>query len=258
MPLVPPCASLGRQCTSLPVTIRVGTFEDDDPYELDHDGTWMLGHTERVSFGKLYVDDDDLLVDAVIHVPCRYFKASNGTASCAAHGFTGRTPPERRLKKQPRQLGRDRFVVMDKGRLTTRRLPMPARSLPIVHDNPCVGAPCRTSDNTREGACCRDLQIEILCTERQTKLEALLRTRKAPYLCKVEREDDEDSDSVEAEIISACGYLEDGSVACTLHGRKRADGRTAKPSLCFDWPPRDPNLHPGCVFLKRRRRSKSR
>lgn len=252
MPLTPPCSALGKQCTSLPVTIRVGTFEGDDPFELDHDGTWLLGHTQRISFRKLYVEDDDLLADAVLHVPCRYFKAEDGKAQCTAHGFVGPTPSVRRQLRQTRQAGDDRFVIMDRHKMKARRLPMPRRQLPVVADeNPCLEARCRTGDNTRGAACCRDLIIEILCTKRQTKLESLLRTRKSPYLCKFEREDE---DSVEVEIISACGYLEEDGVACTLHGRKRADGRTAKPQVCLDWPPKDPNLHTGCVFLKRPRR----
>jgi hypothetical protein len=84
-----------------------------------------------------------------------------------------------------------------------------------------------------------------MCTKRQKLLEALVRHRKSPYLCKVEREGDF---SLCVEMISACGYLEAGGVACTLHGRKRRDGRTAKPDLCFDWPPKGEGLHPGCVF----------
>ena len=40
-------------------------------------------------------------------------------------------------------------------------------------------------------------------------------------------------------MISACGYLGDDGVACTLHGRKRADGRPAKPDLCIEWPPKN-------------------
>ena len=55
-------------------------------------------------------------------------------------------------------------------------------------------------------------------------------------------------------MISACGYLEADGVACSLHGRHRPDGRTAKPDLCFEWPPKNRGLHPGCVFGPRRRR----
>ena len=44
--------------------------------------------------------------------------------------------------------------------------PAPARSLPVLEPsaNPCATAPCRTADNTMKAACCRDLQIEIMCT----------------------------------------------------------------------------------------------
>lgn len=91
-----------------------------------------------------------------------------------------------------------------------------------------------------------------MCTRRERKLEALLRHRKAPYLCKVTRETDY---ALDAEVISACGYLGEDGVACSLHGRVRADGRPAKPALCSDWPPKNEDLHPGCVFapVKRRR-----
>ena len=60
--------------------------------------------------------------------------------------------------------------------------------------------------------------------------------------------------SIEAEVISACGYLDDDGIGCSLHGRTRADGRPAKPDLCSDWPPKNKGLHPGCVFAPRRRR----
>lgn len=121
----------------------------------------------------------------------------------------------------------------------------PRYGLPILADNPCVGAPCRTADNTRGAACCRDLEVEILCRREQTRLEALVRSRKSPYLCKVVRTEE---DSLDVELISACGYLGANGVDCTLHGRRRADGRAAKPDLCSEWPPKGKGLHPGCVF----------
>jgi hypothetical protein len=67
----------------------------------------------------------------------------------------------------------------------------------------------------------------------------------------VEREGDA---TLEFEVISACGYLEPGGVACTLHGRNRASGETAKPQLCYDWPPKRGTVHPGCVFRGRGKR----
>ena len=89
----------------------------------------------------------------------------------------------------------------------------------------------------------------------QQRLEALVRSRRSPYLCKVERAGDF---SIEAEVISACGFLDDDGIGCTLHGRVRADGRPAKPDLCSDWPPKNKGLHPGCVFAPRRRRARKR
>ena len=69
-----------------------------------------------------------------------------------------------------------------------------------------------------------------MCTRKQVLLEALVRHRKSPYLCKVEREGDF---SIDVEMISACGYLEAGGVACTLHGRTsgRRQDRQAGPLL---------------------------
>src|SRR5205814_4653025 len=139
---------------------------------------------------------------------------------------------------QPLQLGGDRFVVVEDCQNAVRSLPLPPRSLPVlgngsasVGENPCASAPCRTSDNTRGAACCRDLQVEIMCTRAQARLEALVRARRSPYVCKVVRAGDF---SIEAEMISACGYLADDGIACSLHGRLRSDGRPAKPDLCSE------------------------
>lgn len=257
MPLPPPCTSLGRQCTSLRVTLRVGSLEEGTD-SLDHEATWLRGHTENITFLELWEGEGDLYVDAVLHVPCRYLATGPEGASCRAHGYTGTLPVARR-RGQPRQLGGDRFQLVEGRRVVERRLPAPppapsARALPVLAEeaNPCASAPCRTADNRRGAACCRDLQVEIMCTRKQVALEALVRSRRSPYLCKIEREGDW---SIDAEMISACGYLEPGGVNCTLHGRTRADGRTAKPDLCFDWPPKRQVLHPGCVFERRRRRS---
>ena len=118
----------------------------------------------------------------------------------------------------------------------------------VQDENPCLSAECRTSDRKIGAACCRDMTLEIDLPVRRKREELLIRARKPPYLCKFDREDE---DTVEAEVISACGYLsvEDGR-SCTLHGRERPNGRQAKPSLCFDWPEleEDEAGHPGCVF----------
>jgi hypothetical protein len=256
---VPPCTRLGRQCHSIPVTLRIGELEGGDP--LDHEATWLLGHTERITFGEMWESEGEMFADAIIHVPCKYLRTAGTRATCAVYGFEGPAPQARRVE-QPRRLGGDRFRVVETGRIVTRRLPeavaRPAgpRPLPVLATppaesaNPCATARCETADHRRGAACCRDLQVEIMCTRRERKLEALVRSRRSPYLCKVNRPGDY---SIEAEIISACAYLETGGVNCTLHGRERSDGRSAKPTLCFDWPPKRQTLHPGCVFAKRRR-----
>jgi hypothetical protein len=160
-------------------------------------------------------------------------------------------PPPTRGTDQPRRLGGDRYLVVDQGELAAVDLPLPPRSLPVVAAdeldgvNPCSIAPCATADHTRGSACCRDLQVEIVCPTDDTLLEALVRSRQSPYLCKVSRENKE---SLEAELISACGFLDDEGLNCTLHGRSRPDGRTAKPDLCSAWPDDGKGMHPGCIF----------
>jgi hypothetical protein len=256
---VPPCRRLGRQCHALDVTLRIGSVEEGAA-SLDHEATWLMGHTERIAFGTIWRDEDDLYVEATLHVPCRFYRETTpGVASCAAHGFRGPVPRRPSRVEQPRQLGGDRFAVVEKTRLIRRTLSHPPRELHVLvgagTSNPCEGAPCQTSDHRRGAACCRDMQLEIMCTRKQLRLDRLVRSRKSPYLCKVDREGDF---SLEVEMISACGYLEAEGVACTLHGRKRADGRSAKPDLCFDWPPKHKGLHPGCVFGPKPRRRASR
>ena len=248
---VPPCRALGSQCRSVPVTLRIGPLEDGTT-SLDHEATWLIGHTQHISFSEIWEDEGELYVEATLHVPCRYLRRDGATAQCTALGFRGPAPRGAYQPEQQRRLGRDRFLIVDDRRTAVRSLRPPARSLPVLEgQNPCALASCRTAENTRGAACCRDLQIEIMCTRRQRKLEALVRSRRSPYLCKVERAGDF---SIEAEVISACGFLDDDGIACTLHGRSRADGRPAKPDLCSEWPPKNKGLHPGCVFAPRRRR----
>jgi hypothetical protein len=250
-PAVPPCRTLGSQCRSLPVTLRIGPLEDGTA-SLDHEATWLIGHTQHITFSDIWEDGGELYVDATLHVPCRYLRREGAVAQCTAHGFRGPTPRGSYQPEQRRRLGRDRFLVVENRRAVARSLPPPPRSLPVLDaQNPCALAPCRTADNTRGAACCRDLQVEIMCTRRERRLEALVRSRRSPYLCKVERAGDF---SIEAEVISACGFLDDDGIACSLHGRARADGRPAKPDLCSEWPPKNKGLHPGCVFAPRHRR----
>jgi hypothetical protein len=249
---LPPCRSMGSQCHSLRVILRVATL-DAGPLSGDHEATWLMGHTGRITFlSDLWEDDEDLYVSAELHVPCRFLTEENGTAGCAAHGYSRRATGPLPHTPAPRRLGGDRFRIVERGRLASRVLttpPPPPRSLPVrMEVNPCVGAPCRTADNQRGAACCRDLQVEIMCTTRERRLESLIRSRKRPYLCKIVREG---KYSLNAEMISACGFLGEDDVSCALHGRSRSDGRPAKPELCSEWPEGGETLHPGCVFAPR-------
>jgi hypothetical protein len=252
-PMTPPpaCRSLGPQCRGLKVTLRVAVISDTLA-STDHEATWLLGHTQSIGFGTPSRYGNHVQVDATLAVPCRHYRESGSGAGCGAHGFTGPAVPAPVLLAQPRRLGGDRFRVVENAALVDRVFPdpHPQRALPMLETeaadaNPCAGAPCRTADNRRGSACCRDLQIEIDCRRDEVELERLIRHRKSPYLCKVERERDE---TICAEMISACGFLDEATAGCSLHGRQRADGRTAKPDLCFDWPPKGKGLHPGCVF----------
>ena len=260
MDALPPCRRLGSQCRALAVTLRVGSLEEGSD-SLDHEATWLLGHTRQISFGKLWEAEGDLYVDALLHVGCRHLRAERGGARCALYGYRGGLPRGPRRYEQPRRLGGDRFQIVEDCRPAARVLPLPEakpgrRSLPVLAgENPCATAPCRTAEHTRGAACCRDLQVEIMCTRRERRLEALVRSRRSPYLCKVDRPGDF---SLEVEMISACGYLADDGLACSLHGRRRSDGRPAKPDLCSEWPPKNKGLHPGCVFAPGARRARPR
>jgi len=240
---------MGPHCDGLRVLLRVAT-EDQGAGSADHEATWLLGHTERITFlGDLERDGADLFTEAVLQVPCRFLEPHGQGARCKAHGYTRRTAPRHPDPAEPRRLGGDRFRIVERGKAIDRSLPAPARApreLPLhAGSNPCATASCRTADNRRGAACCRDLQIEIMCTPRQERLEALVRARKVPYLCKVERSSPV---SLGAELISACAFLLEDGVHCDLHGRHRADGRPAKPDLCSDWPEPGDCYHPGCVF----------
>lgn len=238
------------------MTLRIGVF-GQDPTALDHEGTWVLGHTAQIDFAAPRRSGDDLLVDAVLRVRCRYLKNGEvaagggaGEAHCSAHGYVGSLPPSGERPAQPRRLGGDEFNVVTDGKLVPMRLPLPPRSLPVLelHDddiNPCSIAPCRTADHTMGSACCRDMQLEIMCRPSETTMESLVRSRQSPYLCKVQRES---ALALEVEMISACRYLDDEGENCTLHGRLRPDGRPAKPDLCSEWPDDGKGLHPGCLW----------
>jgi hypothetical protein len=286
MPTPPPCTALGRHCRELTVTLRIATLDEDSQTLQDAAATWLLGHTENITMGKLYVENGHLQVDAVIHVPCKYLEVmgrgqqgqrgqagQNGKAAdgfngnwttrvpgpvhvhCTAHGFTGNLPGNsRRNGDQREQFHRrdGKFPVVFRGKQRTMVLPLKRaaqKALPVLRNgNPCVDAPCRTADNKQGAACCRDLQLDVLVSEFDEHMEALLHSRKSPYLCKVSRDTTE---TMECEVISACSYLEPDGISCALHDRVLPNGRLAKPSICYEWPDLGPDDtgHPGCPLL---------
>jgi hypothetical protein len=260
VPPTPPCTALGRQCRELPVTLRIADKHEDSQTFLDAAATWLTGHTEHIKMGAPHFRGSALVVDAVLHVPCKYLRMPTthgaGRARCTAHGYRGPVPSESRLPnpKPPGFRNPDgTFDVVFKNRRQALPLPLKRsaqRQLPVAEPaNPCATAPCRTADNKRGAACCRDLTLEIVTAKSDTRTELLLRARKSPYLCKVSRTSD---DIVECEMISACGYLGDDGITCALHDRILPNGRLAKPSICYEWPDLGPDDtgHPGCVFLK--------
>ena len=273
----PPCQRLGRQCRELRVTASIAGLDEDPPPARDALATWLLGHTERISFGTPRSERGRLVVDAVVHVACKYLRETGsggqertaGTEDgaqregcavrCTAHGFVGVLPDGTAARTRvPRQHGDGTISLVYRGRMRRLRLdqrPAARRALPLLAGgNPCRGAPCRTADNTQGAACCRDLTLEVVAPAqdpRSDRLEALLQARRSPYLCKVERAD---ADIIECEVISACGYLAADRISCVLHDRRRPDGRPAKPRVCSRWPDLGPDDvgHPGCRLLPSR------
>ncbi len=253
MPNPPPCKHLGRHCRELDVTVRISDLEDDSLTLQDAAATWLTGHTERITWGEPYVTDGLFMVDATVHVSCRYLAGDSKGARCDAHGFRGRMPSSTQTEPMRLQLGGERFSLVHRRKRTKLTLPFeeaPALSLPVIQsENPCANAECRTSDNKVGAACCRDLTLELDLPRSRQRLEALIRSRKSPYVCRIRRDDDE---TLDCEVISACGYLEEGSVNCTLHDRVRPNDRPAKPSICSEWPDdldEDETGHPGCVLI---------
>lgn len=244
----PACRSMGRHCHAVTVTVRVGETDDHEAY-FDAVATWLLAHTERIEFGELYEDDEeeDILVDATIHVPCRYLQRHGSRAACAAHGYrtdAGKWPVYTPVS---RQLGGDMMELSVDAGLEPVRVTTPRRALQVLPsgENPCATARCHTSDNKRGAACCRDLILEIELPERARHREALLRSRRTPYACEFNRTDE---DTVELHVISACSFLDTDGVSCVLHGKYRPNRRVAKPFLCTRWPDDPKNTHRGCVF----------
>lgn len=246
----PDCRAMGRHCTELNVTLKIGDLDDDGEAAVDALATWLLGHTQRITFGRVSRSGTTLRVTATLHVPCRYLREGQKGARCAAHGFRARAVPRTRPQQRDRKLGDETFEIVQDRRVSPVRLRRPPRSLPVLAAgaNPCVGAPCRTADHVRGAACCRDLVVALHIPARDRWREALVRSRKSPYLCKVDRTG---PTTLEAEMISACSFLERDGISCALHGRRRPNGRVAKPWLCTEWPRGAETTHPGCRLAER-------
>ncbi len=263
------------------MTLRIATLREDGVTLQDAAATWLLGHTENITMGKLFVQDGHLQVDVVLHVPCKYLEvmgegqrdgAADGfsgnwttrvpgpvQARCTAHGFRRSVPGNTRRNGDERHEfhRRDRKLpIVFRGKQRVMELPLKRaaqRALPVLRNgnNPCLDAQCRTADNRRGAACCRDLSLDVVVSEFDEYTEALLRSRKSPYLCKVSRDTPE---TMECEVISACSYLESDGISCALHDRILPNGRLAKPSICYEWPDLGPDDtgHPGCPLLQSR------
>ena len=130
------------------------------PDSLDHEATWLLGHTEQIDFLELWEDEGDLYVEAMLHVPCRYLHQDGGRRPLAGP-TDSRAGPARRPARQPQPLAARRRPLRGRGGLPERRpgrCPCRPRTAPGARhggrrerENPCALAPCRTADNTREG-----------------------------------------------------------------------------------------------------------
>ncbi len=149
----PSCASMGPQCRQLEVTLRVGGLEDGIP-SLDHEGTWLLGHTQQLDFQTPRVEGQDLQVDAKLHLRCRHLKREGTTDRCAAHGFAQRTPAARARPAQPRRLGPDEFILLEGLQPVPRTVLPPApspRALPPSRGAIPASAPSAPPQTTSGG-----------------------------------------------------------------------------------------------------------
>ena len=153
-----------------------------------------------------------------------------GGRTCRPHGFTGPLAADHAARLQPRSSGADRFVMVEDcqraavRRSRCRRRRGPAR-LPVLQRRqslrrrPRAGRPTTPArSRLLPGPAGRDhvhqrrsAAWRRWCARGARRISARSSGR-ATY-------------SLEAEMISACGYLDDDGVACSLHGRHRADGR---------------------------------
>src|SRR4026209_1125894 len=106
----PPCREMGSHCDSLRVLLRAAT-EDAGRGSADHEATWLVGHTERITFlGDLERDGSDLYSVAELQVPCRFLGADGrGGASWGAQGSSRAAAPRAPDPAEPRRYGSEGF-----------------------------------------------------------------------------------------------------------------------------------------------------
>ena len=100
---------------------------------LDHEATWLLGHTEHITFVELWESEGDLYVDAMLHVPAGI---CGRMARGALHRSRLRGPAAPRACRGPPAAAAGRRPLRGRGRLRTavRTLPFrrdAARGLPV-------------------------------------------------------------------------------------------------------------------------------
>src|SRR5690349_11153646 len=118
---LPPCHAVGSHCLALAVTIRIAEAETDDIRSVDHEATWLLGHTGRIDFGPVERRDRALVAESLLRVGCRFAALGpDQHVTCRAFGFAGQVEVTPR-PNQPRQLGEDRFSVVEDGAVRTLR-----------------------------------------------------------------------------------------------------------------------------------------
>ena len=162
------------------------------PPVLDHEATWLLGHTQQITFSELWEGEGDLYVEAVLHVRCRYLHEDGDWRSARPHGFEGRNAP--RARREPTAAAARRRPVRGRGgppECGVRELWPPAapagarrchRRRESLRDRPLPHGRQHPQSRLLPGPAGRDHVHQA-----QRRLEALVRSRRSPYLCKIER-----------------------------------------------------------------------
>jgi hypothetical protein len=181
-----------------------------------------LGHTERISFGKLWLREDPPLLQGHPAGPCKYLERNGDAARCAGKILPNSSPTV--PVRQRQRLGGSRFRIVERRWCRGCNGPSP-RQLTVLARTPAP-RPLHTSDGGQGG--CRDLRRNHGDKADPTRL---LVVRLVTLSLQGDRERD---DNLEADDLGLQVSWEDG-IACELHGRKR-QSKSAKPTLCHRWP----------------------